>query len=110
MSFAIRNMVGSGIIRPDDRLENYVRQLLDLPPVDLETVRVVKTPQAGQAPPGALPNATPGTQTGPAKPQPAVPDGTTKENPADNKPGLPRQTPLPNIGVGGSKVGDNRGQ
>ena len=36
--------------------------------------------------------------------------GTGKENPAANTPGLPRQTPLPNIGVGGSRVGDGKGQ
>ena len=115
MSFTVRNMVGAGIIRPDDVLENYIRELLDLPPVDLATVRVVKAPQAGQGP-GTMPNATPGTNTPlpgqPPKPgeQPGQPQPGGKENPVANKPGLPRQTPLPNVGVGGSKVGDNKGQ
>ena len=111
LSFTLRNLVGAGIIRPDDVLENYIRDLIDLPPVDLATVRIVKAPQAG-TPAGTTPNATPGTKTELPMPNgnPESSGGTGKENPAANKPGLPRQTSLPNIGVGGSKVGDNKGQ
>lgn len=113
LSFTLRNLVGAGIIRPDDVLENHVRDLIDLPPVDLATVRIVKAPQAG-TPAGTTPNATSGTKTElpmpNGKPESSGADGTGKENPAANKPGLPRQTSLPNIGVGGSKVGDNKGQ
>ena len=113
LSFTLRNLVGAGIIRPDDVLENYVRDLIDLPPVDLATVRIVKAPQAG-TPAGTTPNATPGTKTElpmpNGNPESSGASGTGKENPAANKPGLPRQTQLPNIGVGGSKVGDNNGQ
>lgn len=111
MSFTLRNMVGAGLIRPDDVLENYLRDLFDLPPVDLATVRIVKAPQAG-TPAASTPEATPGTQTQlpHAKPANPSPDGGGKENPAANSPGLPRQTPLPNVGVGGAKVGDNKGQ
>lgn len=109
LSFTLRNLVGAGIIRPDDILENYVRDLIDLPPVDLATVRIVKAPQAG-TPAGTTPNATPGTKTELPMPNGKPESGDGKENPAANKPGLPRQTPLPNIGVGGSKVGDNKGQ
>ena len=109
LSFTLRNLVGAGIIRPDDVLENYIRDLIDLPPVDLATVRIVKAPQAG-TPAGTTPNATPGTKTELPMPNGNPESGNGKENPAANKPGLPRQTPLPNIGVGGSKVGDNKGQ
>ena len=107
LSMAIRNLVGAGIIRPDDRLEAWIRDLMDLPEVDLATVRMVKAPQASQVSPESLPNATPGTKTElPDQEQ----DGSGKENPATNTPGLPRQTPLPPVGVGGSRVGDGKGQ
>ena len=116
MSFTLRNMVGAGLIRPDDVLENYLRDLFDLPPVDLATVRVVKAPGAQVTPP-TTPNATPGTQT-------QLPDGNGNDS---NKPngndsgqpavpgtkgpfGLPRQTALPNIGVGGNGIGGGKGQ
>ena len=111
-SYALRNLIGAGVVRPDDRLEEYVRELMDMPEVDLATVRVVKTPQAGTpVAPGNLPNATPGTKTNsPQGSNAQGNNGTGKENPATNTPGLPRQTPLPNIGVGGAGVGQGKGQ
>jgi len=113
-SFALRNLIGAGVVRPDDKLEEYVREVLDLPEVDLATVRVVKTPQAGtpQAP-GNLPNASPGTKTelpNPNDPKSKEKDGSGKEDPATNSPGMPRQTPLPNVGVGGAGIGNGKGQ
>lgn len=45
MSFAFRNFVGAGAIRPDDELENFLRSELDLPPVDKDSVRMPQTPQ-----------------------------------------------------------------
>ena len=108
-SYALRNMIGAGVIRPDDVLEEYVRELMDLPDVDLTTVRVVKTPQSGTPQPSTLPNATPGTKTQlPNQQNSGGKDGTGKENPATNTPGLPRATPLPNIGTGGAGVGQTR--
>ena len=102
-------MIGAGVIRPDDVLEEYVRELMDLPDVDLTTVRVVKTPQSGTPQPSTLPNATPGTKTQlPNQQNSGGKDGTGKENPATNTPGLPRATPLPNIGTGGAGVGQTR--
>lgn len=113
-SYALRNMIGAGVIRPDDVLEDYVRELMDLPEVDLTTVRVVKTPQSGVPQAGTTPNATPGTSTQLPNSQPSGQgnnkDGSGKENPATNTPGLPRQTPLPNIGVGGAGIGQGKGQ
>lgn len=73
MSFAIRNMVGAGIIRPDDELEANIRDEMDLPKVDEDTVRVTASPQM----PGGG-----GVAGGPKLPQPS---------PA--RP--PRQQPLP---------------
>ena len=120
LSFALRNVIGAGIVRPDDRLEEYVREIMDLPPADLTTVRVVKAPQAAQQPQGPLPNATPGVQNArgnnnnnQAGTQGQMPDSANnqssgKEQPQNNVPGMPRQTPLPNIGTGGKRVGDGK--
>lgn len=53
-SFAIRNLVGAALITPDEMLEAQLRTELDLPMADLETRRVVATPQDGaQADPNA---------------------------------------------------------
>lgn len=49
MSFAYRNFVGAGTIRPDDELEKFVRNMLDLPPVDKTSIRLPAAPQAGGA-------------------------------------------------------------
>jgi hypothetical protein len=48
MSFALRNMVGAGVIVPDDELEKTVREEMDLPPADPKTARAVPTPQGGK--------------------------------------------------------------
>lgn len=65
LSFAIRNLIGANVIKPDDPLEAYVREEMDLPKADPSTVRETKTPQAGfagagmprQGPPSANPIA-----------------------------------------------------
>lgn len=44
-SFAFRNLVGTGAIIPDDKLEAFLRVELDLPPADPSTARVIETPQ-----------------------------------------------------------------
>lgn len=56
MSFAYRNFVGAGTIRPDDELEKFIRRQLDLPPVDEKTIRLPAAPQGGgggMGPPGS---------------------------------------------------------
>lgn len=45
LSFAIRNHVGAGLIRPDDRLEEWARETIDAPPADTKTTRVQAAPQ-----------------------------------------------------------------
>lgn len=50
LSFTIRNMVGAGVIKPDDELEKFVRKELDLPPIDAATVREIAKPQLPAAP------------------------------------------------------------
>lgn len=101
LSFAVRNFVGSGIIRPDDRLETNMREELDLPRADITTTRVVAAPQAGAAPPTTMPNATPG------KSAPTAPSGKTDGTP--DKPGLPRQTPVATAKVPGAGSGNDKG-
>jgi hypothetical protein len=44
-SFTLRNLVGAGLVRPDDPLEAQLRRDLDLPPMDFATMRDVSTPQ-----------------------------------------------------------------
>lgn len=45
LSFAIRNHVGAGLIRPDDRLEEWARETIDAPAADPTTTRVQEAPQ-----------------------------------------------------------------
>jgi hypothetical protein len=45
-SFAFRNLVGSNAIIPDDPLEEFLRDELDLPRPDPETARPILAPQA----------------------------------------------------------------
>src|SRR5258706_264507 len=60
-SFAVRNFVGANIIRPDDKLEKFIRSELDLPLADPDTVRLPPTPQAG----GGNTAGTPGAPKAP---------------------------------------------
>jgi hypothetical protein len=82
-SFAVRNYVGAGIIRPDDALEKSIREDMGLPPADPETMRVVAAPQAaqGQGPVGgdtnkptkpAPPKAGPPRQSAPSAKPPST--------------------------------------
>ena len=45
LTFAIRNLVGAGIIIPDEDLEVNIRQEMDLPPINKDTARLIATPQ-----------------------------------------------------------------
>lgn len=106
LSFAIRNLIGAGVIRPDDTLEAWIREEMDLPEADVETVRIVQTPQGGPQVPGTQPNAQPGTQT----PDPLVSAGAQGQNTNKNQVGLPRQSPLPPVGLPkGNAGGDGSG-
>lgn len=68
LSFAIRNLIGANVLRPDDPLEEWVRKEMDLPQKDEDTVRETETPQAGGArvgpPRQSPPSARPGQGTG----------------------------------------------
>jgi hypothetical protein len=60
-SFAMRNFVGAGILRPDDPLEQWVRDEMDLPPMDLESTRIIVQPLNE----GDIPDGTPDGRPGP---------------------------------------------
>lgn len=86
MSFAMRNVVGAGMLRPDDELEKFLRREYDLPPMDKATARLIATPQN----PGEddSTSSTSGTsdEKGPAKPKPP-------------RVGMPRQATKPPVGA-----------
>jgi hypothetical protein len=113
LSFAVRNMVGSGIIVPDDPLEDAMREEMDLPERDPETARIVKTPQnpnevpappsetpspTGDGSTGALPNTPPSPPTAPNRPAP----------PGPPRVGAPRQAVRPPLGPGRTNSGIDR--
>jgi len=62
MSFAIRNFVGAGIIRPDQPLEDWIRDEMDLPGADPSSARVIVPNQP------AIPDGPPDARPGPGGP------------------------------------------
>jgi hypothetical protein len=62
VSFAIRNFVGAGVLIPDDKLEAWVRDEMDLPKADMGSQRFVAnldTPQGEETPDeGGLDNSS----------------------------------------------------
>jgi hypothetical protein len=62
LSFALRNLIGADIIRPDDPLEAAMRQEFDLPIADADTMRLPPAPQSpfgGDGSGGPTPPGTP---------------------------------------------------
>jgi hypothetical protein len=45
LSFAIRNLIGAGVIIPDEQLEINLRNEMDLPQIDKDSARLIATPQ-----------------------------------------------------------------
>lgn len=45
ISFALRNLIGAGVVRPDDDLETWIRDEMDLPLADTGSMREVMSPQ-----------------------------------------------------------------
>lgn len=101
MSFSLRNLVGAGIVIPDDALEDFARKEIDLPPRDPDSARdwVIAPTQSGlqATPPGSQPNTNASGAT----------VSTPKPSPAD----LPRQANLPKASPGNRTAGrDNSGR
>jgi hypothetical protein len=100
LSFTLRNVVGAGIVRPDEKLEEYVRDALDLPPKDKATERIINPQDAKNEGLGF----------------PPVPVGYVGEvqgeggNPKQKGSiaGSPRQQPLPPQGPGKGSGGQDR--
>jgi len=55
LSFAVRNFIGAGVIVPDDRLEEWARDVIDAPKADKATAREIATPQLGKSAKAGLP-------------------------------------------------------
>lgn len=60
ISFAIRNFIGAGVIIPDDQLEKWVRDEMDLPAANVDTARIIVPPQQAGTLPQGPPDANPG--------------------------------------------------
>jgi hypothetical protein len=92
MSFALRNLVGAGVVLPDDELEKNVREEMDLPPRDPKTVRVVATPQnQTDNRPQTDANGNPVQPGAKSVPEPG-PGGAGPKAPAPPRVGPPRQS------------------
>jgi hypothetical protein len=93
VSFAIRNFIGSGVIVPDDRLEAWTRDEMDLPPVEEATKRIIVQPLNE----GQIPDGQPDGQPGPGGPDTAATrqngvGGQVQPPAGPPQPGLPRQS------------------
>jgi hypothetical protein len=121
LSFAIRNMVGADVIRPDDRLEAHLRREMDLPAADPTTTRVPANPAlsvekaarpATDAPtdPGAEAAAKhePGTNPPGTSGSATTANGQQVQDAANNKSGGARQRNLPPVGTPRSNSGTDR--
>lgn len=95
LSFAVRNLIGAGVIQPDDKLEESLRSEMDLPRFDKATVRTVAPAQTPKQPDmsGAAGGPKPGQQ----------------QNTNTNTVGQPRQGPPPNGKIGGNAGLDKSG-
>jgi hypothetical protein len=80
LSFTLRNHVGANLVRPDDTLEAFLREQLDLPPIDPETTRLPETPQDPNAEEEEVDGVQGGTQ-----------GNATKPTTSQARVGLPRQ-------------------
>lgn len=96
LSFSIRNLIGSGALIPDKPLEEFLREMMDLPAIDEATRRLAATP-FNKNDPADTPSETdiPGV---PGSPVPVGPNGnpgipSNKQSGAIA--GLPRQGPPP---------------
>jgi hypothetical protein len=88
-SFALRNYVGAGIVRPDDNLEAHIRDEMGLPPADKETTREVATPQNGNK----VDKKDEGGKSSPDSSDPSGSGDAGKPAKAPGKPSLPRVGP-----------------
>lgn len=109
LSFAIRNMVGSDVIRADDILEAHIRREMDLPAADIKTARTPVNVTAQRAQAAGTGDALDGSSAqAVANGQQPSASGAPKQDAANNKPGMPRQTSKANVGLPGKNSGQDR--
>jgi hypothetical protein len=89
-SFALRNLVGAGIIEPDDPLEEAQREDLDLPPKDAATARKMITepaqPEEDEEGTGEASRQR-GARAGRSRQQPTPPSGSGSGNSGTDRSG-----------------------
>lgn len=116
LSFAFRNFVGANAIRPDDELEKFLRSELDLPPMDVATLRLPLPPGGGAAPDAGTGGADSGDtehdqniQPKKKKPDDLAPQGVNVPGrPTTEAHGvarMPRQAKTPPVHTGKSNTG-----
>jgi hypothetical protein len=111
-SFTLRNYVGAGIIVPDQPLEDHLRDEMGLPPADMATARIVRSPTAmnpQKIEPAATELPGPGHGVDPTQVPgaPPVPNAPQAGPPRQSPPGT--VTPSTGKGDGSGKSG-RRGQ
>ena len=99
VSFAIRNFIGAGVIIPDDRMEDWIRDEMDLPPVEEDTKRIILPATDPNAP--TIPDGQPDGNPGPGGPATAAAHqnggvGGDMVKPAPSPAQLPRQSQAAN--------------
>jgi hypothetical protein len=111
-SFTVRNLVGAGVLTPDDELEDALREETDLPPRDPKTARNIASPQGapieGQA---TAPQAAAGAgaqRPAPANQQRGVSGANVPSKPAPSPAQAPRQNPSPVVAVPRGNAGVDR--
>lgn len=106
-SFTLRNLVGAGIIVPDQPMEDQLRDEMGLPPAELATARIVRSPaqeNVQKIEPSPTQEPGPGHQIVPAQ-MPGAPP--TPDQPRQSAPG----TVAPSVGKGDrSGTSGRRGQ
>jgi hypothetical protein len=93
-SFTVRNLVGAGVIEPDDDLEDAFRDELDMPPKDAATARKMIT--------------EPNPEPDPTDPEANDPPTQASLKNRGQKAGMPRQQPTPPVNAGRSNTGVSR--
>ena len=87
-SFAMRNLIGANIIQPDDKLEDYAREIMDVPVKDPTTTRIGTVSERVSVQ-GELAPKPGDASAADAAPQPTGPGapGTTPQPTRQTKPG-----------------------
>lgn len=94
ISFAMRNLIGAEVIYPDDELEAWAREEMDMPVADVTTARNPNDKGEAEDPEESAASSAEKKPTG----------GT----PRDPHVSTPRQSPLPQSGTGSGKVGQDK--